>query len=84
MNQKPRREQTDKLFIPHSACGFHYLSFGADAKGKRGVPAAAACRWRLAARANASERRVATIRTATWSQLNTRRSVDLIGVQPAA
>ena len=32
------REQTDKLFIPHSACGFHALSLGTDAKGKRGVP----------------------------------------------
>jgi hypothetical protein len=32
------REQTDKLFIPHSACGFHALSLGTGAKGKRGVP----------------------------------------------
>ena len=32
------REQTDKLFIPHSACGFHVLSLDTDAKGKRGVP----------------------------------------------
>ena len=34
------REQTDKLFIPHSACGFHALSLGTDAKGKRGRPVA--------------------------------------------
>ena len=26
------REQTDMLFMPHSACGFHALSLSTDAK----------------------------------------------------
>ena len=32
------REQTDKLFMPHSACGFHALSLSTDAKASEGVP----------------------------------------------
>ena len=93
------REQTDLLFIPYSACGFHALSLGTDAKGKRGVPAAAACRRCLAARTSDSERRDADPRLSTIPIGSHRRqlphrqlvvvehpqqSADLIGVQAAA